>query len=253
MRVSNNNNYLISYRTLRQLIGWLGVLLPFLCWAANAVVNRFDLLNNPLLVDTDKSGVYTPGPDLKSSISHFYYTAAGPLFTGILITVSIFLFCYNGHAKKKADDRFSWLTDRLVTTFAASCALGVVFFPTASSEPITDNIHIFVSSRLAGNLHLGFAALFFLAMAVICIINFRRQPGKKMLTNAEGRIYLTCGWGMLACLLLLFVSMLVEGMDTWLWGRFVYIMEVIMLIFFGIAWLVKGKSIPTEFILNKLQ
>ncbi|HEX4875589.1 MAG TPA: hypothetical protein VFV31_02885, partial [Chitinophagaceae bacterium] len=123
----------------------------------------------------------------------------------------------------------------------------------ASAEKITDNIHIFVSSGLAGQLHLGFAALFFLAMSLLSLINFRRQPAKQMLHNAEGRVYLICGWGMLLCLLVLAVSILVKGMDTWLWGRFVYIMEVILLLLFGIAWLVKGKSIPTEFILKKWQ
>ena len=249
----NTNNYLISYRTLRQLIGVLGIALPFLCWAVNALVNRLDLLNNPILVDKDKSCIYTPGADLKSSISHFYYTAAGPLFTGILLTVSIFLFCYTGHPEKKEDDRFSWLTDRRVAVLAALYALGIVIFPTSSSSPITDNIHIFVSSELAGNIHFGFAALFFLAMALMSIINFRRNPGKVLIMDAEGKVYLLCGWGMIICLVVLAVSMFVSSMGNWFSGRFIYVMEVIMLILFGSAWLVKGKSIPTEFILKKLQ
>lgn len=249
----NANNHLISYRTLRQLIGVLGILLPFLCWGVNALVNRLGLLNNPLLVNTEVSAVYTPGADLKSSISHFYYTAAGPLFTGILITVAIFLFCYTGYPMKKTDDRFAWLTDRRLAAFAASFALGIVFFPTGSTTKIKDNIHTYVSSEQAGNLHFGFAALFFLAMSLMSLINFRRLPQKKMLRDAEGKVYLICGWGMLCCLLLLFVSVFINNSGDWLWGRFIYIMEVIMLLLFGIAWLVKGKSIPTEFILQKLK
>jgi hypothetical protein len=249
----SSNNYLISYRTLRQLIGVLGVLLPFLCWGVNALVNRFGLLNNPLLIDINQSALYTPGADLKSSISHFYYTAAGPLFTGILITVSIFLFCYMGHPEKKTEDRLSWLTDRRVASFAAACALGIVFFPTASEEPITDNIHIFVSSGFAGKIHFVFAALFFLAMALMSLINFRRRPDRQMLMDTEGKVYLVCGLGMLLCLLVLFASIFFKNSGHWLWGRYVYILEVIMLLLFGIAWLVKGKSVPTEFILKKLQ
>jgi amino acid transporter len=249
----NSNNYLISYRTLRQLIGWLGVLLPFLCWGVNAMVNRFGLLNNPLLVDKDQSCYYIAGADLKSSISHFYYTAAGPLFTGILITVSIFLFCYTGHPEKKADDRWSWLTDRRVATFAASSALGIVFFPTGSMEIIKDNIHTYVASSVTGNIHFVFAASFFLAMALMSLVNFRRRPARQMLADAEGKVYLVCGCGMLLCLLVLFASLFITNSGQWLWGRFVYVMEVIMLLLFGIAWLVKGKSVPTEFILKKLQ
>ncbi|MBN9352200.1 MAG: hypothetical protein J0H55_16090 [Chitinophagaceae bacterium] len=90
-----NDSYLISYHALRRLIGILGILLPFLCWGVNAFVNYLNLLNNPGLVDISQSQVYEAGADLKSSVSHFYYTTAGPMFTGILITVSIFLFCYN--------------------------------------------------------------------------------------------------------------------------------------------------------------
>ena len=249
----NANNHLISYRTLRRLIGVLGILLPFLCWGVNALVNRLGLLNNPVLVNIEQSAIYTPGADLKSSISHFYYTAAGPLFTGILITVAIFLFCYTGYPMKKTDDRFAWLTDRRLAAVAACFALGIVFFPTGSAETITDNIHIYVASELAGNLHLGFAALFFLAMALMSLVNFRRLPQKKMLKDAEGKVYLICGWGMILSLLLLFVSMFIDHSGQWLWGRFIYIMEVIMLLLFGIAWLVKGKSVPTEFILQKLK
>ena len=201
--LNNNNIYLISYRTLRQLIGVLGILLPFLCWGANALVNHLDLLNNPHFIDKSQTKTYIAGADLKASISHFYYTTAGPLFTGILITVAIFLFCYSGYPEKKKDDRFPWLTDKRITAFAACCALGIVVFPTDSPQKITDNIHIFVSSKMAGTFHLSFATLFFLSMAVMSIINFRRHPGKQLITDAEGKLYLTCGWGIVACIIAL--------------------------------------------------
>jgi hypothetical protein len=249
---NNNNVYLISYRTLRRLIGILGIGLPFLCWGVNAFVNHLDLLNNPHFVDKSQTQTYIAGADLKASISHFYYTTAGPIFTGILITVAIFLYCYKGYPKNKKDDRLPWLTDKRITVFAASCALGIVVFPTDSPQRITDNIHIFVSSRMAGNLHLSFATLFFLSMAVMSMVNFRRHPGKELISDAEGKLYLICGMGIVACILALGIYAFASYGRTWLWGEFVYIMEVIMLIFFGTAWLVKGKSIPTEFILDKI-
>lgn len=250
---AKNNIYLISYRTLRQLIGILGILLPFLCWGVNTFVNHFDLLNNPLLVDKSQTAEYIAGADLKPSISDFYYTPAGPLFTGILITVAIFLFCYHGYPENKKEDRFSWLTDRRVSAFAACCALGIVIFPTGSVQKITDNIHNYVSSQQAGTLHLIFAALFFFSMAMMSIINFRRHPGKILIMNAKGKLYLICGVGIIACIILLGIHQVVTGGEKWLWGRFVYIMEVFMLLFFGIAWLTKGKSIPTEFVLEKVE
>lgn len=245
-----SNTYVISYHTLRQLIGILGMALPFLCWGVNAFVNDFDLLNNPAFVNTEYSSPYTAGVNLKSSISHFYYTAAGPLFTGVLITLAIFLFCYQGHKKKKDQDKFAWLTDSLLSRVAAGCALLIVIFPTGSEDPITDNIHIYVSSDVAGTIHLIFAASFFVTMSVFCIVNFRRKPNKTFIRNAEGNIYLFCGMGILVLLLVLFMDMISE-MD--LGGRtFVYWMEAAMLVLFGLAWLVKGKSVVTEYVLEKL-
>lgn len=248
---AQKDDFLISYLTLRRLIGYLGILLPFLCWSVNALFNHINLLNNPLFVDESQSAVYIAGADLKSSISRFYYTTAGPLFIGVMTTVAIFLFCYKGY-REREEDRFSWLTDKLVTTFAACCALGIVVFPTGSTDRITDNLYIFVTSELVGKIHLGFAAAFFFSMALMSIINFRRQPGKQLLKNVEGRLYLVCGWGIIVCLLLLLIKMVFADDKVWLWGHFVYILEVFMLLFFGISWLVKGKNIVTGFLLRKI-
>ncbi|NBW36951.1 MAG: hypothetical protein EBR30_18375 [Cytophagia bacterium] len=245
----HNNQYVISYHTLRQLIGLLGIVLPFLCWGVNAFVNENDLLNNPAFVNQQYSQRYSPGDNLKSSISHFYYTTAGPLFTGILITLAIFLFCYKGHSKKK-NDKLAWLTDGLLSKFAAVCALFIVVLPTGSDNDITDNIHIFVSSDAAGTAHLIFAALFFVIMSVFCIVNFRRDGDKPLRKDAEGKIYMLCGIGILLVLLTLLINMLIEDPDQPSSGSFVFWMETLMLFLFGLAWLVKGKSAVTAFMVK---
>lgn len=247
-----DNNYVISYRALRQLIGVLGIALPFICWGTNAFVNGFNLLNNELFVDKRYSKPYCPDVSLKSSVSHFYYTAAGPIFTGILMAVAIFLFCYKGHEPRK-DEKWKWLTDSRLTIFAACCALGIVAFPTGSTKPITDNLHIFVSSTEAGALHLTFAALFFVAIALLCLVNFRRNASGGFIEDAEGKLYLICGWGMLACLAILAIfNFTALGDQPWVPYNIVYILEAVMLVLFGTAWLVKGKSMPTEFMLKKI-
>lgn len=243
---------IISFRALRQLIGILGIALPFACWGVNAFVNEFKLLTNPWLIDPCKTLPYLPNGNLKSSISHFYYTAAGPLFTGILVTVGIFLLCYQGYPRNKDNDRFGWLTDRLLATCGGIFLLGVVAFPTGSAEKITDNIHIFVSSTFAGNIHFGFAGGFFVAMALMAIVNFRRDGENRLINNFEGKLYLVCGWGMLLCLVVLLVAMLGDfEKNGWVPYYFVFAMEAIMLLLFGTAWLTKGKSQPTEFFLKR--
>ncbi|MCO5292911.1 MAG: hypothetical protein M9959_14405 [Chitinophagaceae bacterium] len=249
--MNNNNTILISYRTLRQLIGVLGILLPFLCWGINIFVNHFDLLHNSLLV-SHLEAEYQAGANLKSSISHFYYTAAAPLFIGILISVAIFLFTYNGYTPNPQNDRWVWLNDKRISTFAACCLLGIVVFPTDSYAHLKDNLFIFETTGLVGKIHLSFAALFFISMAVMSIVNFRRLPNKRLLNDGEGKTYFYCGWGIIFCLVMLTVGYLTHSAESWFGGKFVFVMEVIMLLFFGISWLTKGESIPTEFVLKNL-
>lgn len=248
----NQNNYVISYLTMRQLIGILGILLPFMCWGINVFVNETGLLTDSRFIDAENTQTYIPDINLKSSISHFYYTAAGPLFTGILITLSIFLFCYTGYPRKEGD-RLGWLTDKRITTFAAICALGIVIFPTDSDAKISDNIHIFESSRLVGGIHLASAGIFFFSMAVMCIVNFRRRPDlTEPLNDAEGKIYWVCGWGIILCLLTLLIGFILKSKGIDPGFHFVFITEAIMLVLFGTAWLVKGKSSPTLYMLKMM-
>ncbi len=247
------HEYLISYKALRRLIGVLGLLLPFLCWGFNAIVNHLNLLSNPFFVNESQTLAYTAGADLKSSVSLFYYTAAGPLFTGVLVTLAIFLFCYNGYPQNKAEDRFAWLTDKRLAAFAACCSLAIVFIPAGSHQPITDNIYIFVSSKPIGMLHLLAATLFFLSMATMSIVNFRRLPGKRLLKDTEGKLYVICGVGIIICLPILAIHFFVVENDNWLGGKFVFVMEVIMLTFFSTAWLLKGKSVATELLLKNIK
>jgi hypothetical protein len=70
--------------------------------------------------------------------------------------------------------------------------------------------------------------------------------------DSEGKIYLTCGLDILAMLIILLVKMLIQDHSQLTTGSLVFWMETIMLVLFGIAWLVKGKAAITEFVLNKL-
>ena len=245
-----NDNFLISYHTLRQLIGVLGILLPFLCWAVNAFINRMDFLNNPIFTDAWQSSAYTPGKDLKPSVSDFYYSASGPFFTGVLITVAIFLFSYKGYDKDDKNDRYAWITDKLLANTGALSLLGIVVFPTASKIKLTDNIHIFVASGEIGRIHIACAGIFFLSMAVMSLVNFRRNPGKVLIISGKGLMFLVCGWIMIAGIVILAAGFALSKTDVWLNGIFVFVIEVVMLLAFGLSWLTKGKSQLTERILQ---
>ena len=88
---NKERSLIISYMTLRQAIGWLGILLPFALLIGNyliSLVTDFETGCNPF----------------KMSISDYYYTRMGEVFVGTLCAVALFLFCYNG--KKKGRQLF---------------------------------------------------------------------------------------------------------------------------------------------------
>ena len=242
MTTNNNNNELvISYVTIRKAIGWLGMLLPFMLVLGNYAINNLHLLNNYLFIDKDCYEVYVPDNSFKSSISHYYYTTVGPLFTGVLIAVALFMFSYKGHVKR--DGEFG-LSDTALTNLAGLFALGVVVFPTSADSCITDNIHIFISSQTVGNIHYAMAAAFFISLSFMSIVNFRRTEDRISFgKNPEHVLFLVCGIGMLSCLVLIFIYRI------WLSKSFpelyklhpVFLLEALALIFFGVSWLKKGK------------
>jgi len=253
MNTSNNNDpIVISYLGLRKTIGWLGMLLPFMLLIGNYVVNKLDILNPDVFIKTDCSDPYLAGCFFKFSISHYYYSTVGELFTGILIAVALFMFSYKGYKRLAGEKGF---TDNALTNFAGIFALGVVIFPTSAENCIEDNIRIFLSSTVTGYIHFFMASLFFISLSLMCIINFRRTGDKETFgKNENHNTYLFCGIGMLTCLFLIFIySKWMETKFDWLDKIHpVFCLEAIALILFGISWLLKGK-VDFKYIPKKLK
>ncbi len=231
------DDMIISYQTMRKAVGWLGMLLPFALLLINLFVNATDILNNNWFIKTECQCNYEAQTSWKSSISHYYYTTVGELFTGTLCAVALFLFSYKGFPKKKEEVGFS---DSLMTNMAGAFALGVVIFPTSSRDCIHDNTRSFLSSDYTGYVHLTSAALFFVTLAFMSIINFRRTEAAGIYGQTlRDKLYLWCGIVMLLCLLLLVVYI------VFFEGRFaalhpVFSLEALALQAFGLSWLTKG-------------
>jgi Protein of unknown function (DUF998) len=216
------NSLLISYLTLRKAIGWLGVLLPFILWFVNFVIYNLGYFG-------------LPENALKPSISHYYYTPVSELFTGTLCAVSFFLFAYKGY---DTPTKYKFLTDNFLCNLAAICAIGVALFPTSSSEAISDNSRSFISNQTIGYLHFTFAGLFFLSLSILSLVNFR------LTSRTENRkLYTFCGYGMLLCLVLIFLynMFLQEQFPALVQFKPVFWLETIALVLFGMSWLMKGR------------
>jgi hypothetical protein len=75
--MGDENKLIITYLTLRKLIGILGVTLPFILF-----------LGGLLIFQTG----------IQSSVSSYYYTGMRDLFVGTICVIGFFLLIYKGEA-----------------------------------------------------------------------------------------------------------------------------------------------------------
>lgn len=224
----------VSYLTLRKTIGWLGMLLPFLLLTGNILLNKYGLFNNQWFVQLHDNYSYENEGSFKTSVSHYYYTTVGEIFTGTLAAVALFMICYTGHPKRKED---KGLSDNAMTNLAGIFALGVVAFPT-SSGLMKDNLRSFISSSTVGWIHYGFAASFFIVLALMSIVNFRRsQHPDQFGMGKDDPFYLRCG-------IIIIVSLILVPVLSYanIYSHSTFILEAVALIAFGLSWLKKGQA-----------
>jgi len=203
----------ISYFTLRKYIGWMGLLLPWIAWLV--------------------AWSYEP------SISDYYYTRSGVIFTGVLAIVGVFLGAYRGY--DRTTERFS---DNVITWIGAFFIILVALFPTPyRGELSACPTPICHQTTWVGAIHFGSAVIFFAAMGYLSIFRFTKgQPNFSKDKIKRNRIYRFCGWGIWLTLaltgILIFGFKLDESFE-----HIVLWVEIVMLILFGTSWLVKGKGL----------
>ena len=108
----------ISYKNLRQTIGWLGILLPLLVYLETKIFGQCACLQD--------------------SISHYYFTVSNSFFVGILWGLGLVLLFYPSY---KNDPK----NEGILTSIAGLCAIGVSLFPTTPHS--TDSCAIFTWSE----------------------------------------------------------------------------------------------------------
>ncbi len=207
-----NNGLVVSYLTLRQLIGYLGLGLPLVI-----LFNTF---------------VLSPCSVLEHSISVCYHTTMRDILVGILCATGVFMITYKGYDRR----------DTIGSTIAGICSIGVAMFPT--NEVVICGTNTPVATWITDlHLHYASAAGLFVTFAYMSLRLFTLSGGemtpKKLIRN---RIYQTCGWVIVACIVILVARMFIDG----LWPdkyRPVFWLEMVSLLAFGTSWLVKGEAI----------
>ncbi|WP_200911865.1 hypothetical protein [Pedobacter sp. Hv1] len=219
------NIWLTNSATLRRLIGILGMALPLLLWWFLSITSHYNIV--------------------LESISHYYYTRAGSIFTIIISLMAIFLIVYKG--KDPVDFYLS---------FAAGIfALCVLLFPTSN---ITEtccqtnfeySVTFIQPSKFRHNFHYISAGIFLGCLAYMSLFIFTRSSIKKIkdrgrTKNISNGIYICCG-----IMMLIAMSIIFSGFLGWIDEAYytkhhlTYWMEVVAVEFFGLSWLVKGQTI----------
>lgn len=214
MLKDKNQSFIVSYLTLRRLIGILGMLLPFAC-----------LLGGSLFQNVP----------VRDSISAYYHSNMRDIFVGLLLGVSLFLLTYKGYEKR----------DMLVAIVSGIAGLGIAIFPCASRVEPSSPVGVFeITPPIAGYLHYGSSVLFFVLLGINSYFLFTlgdKENWTKRKSIRNG-IYRACGLAIFASLVTLGILTMILGEElvATVWT---FVFETLMLLAFGISWLVKGETL----------
>lgn len=164
--------------------------------------------------------------NIEPSISHYYYTEASAIFTGVLMAFGLMLITYPGHSKKEGEI----IGDNLITTFAGIFAIATALIPT---ECHAGQSHTFCHyNGDQGTIHLLFAGAF---LALVGAMSYFKFP----LGGKHVKFYKAMGIIVWASILLM-VLYFAFG-----WSKYfeegVLVGEIIGVTAFGLAWLIKGR------------
>jgi hypothetical protein len=198
-----------SYLELRSAVGWIALGLP------------------PVLL---LSSWLLPGRHvIPASISAYYYTPMRNVLEGSLCAIGLFNLSARG---------YEW-RDEAAGMVSALCAFGCAFcptFPPGGGSPLQNRM---------GTLHNYFAELFFITLAIMCLVLFRSTAANRTRTRNKRRrnaVYAACGIVMAICGGFDFVFHRMRPIPHIGPLGSIFCCEMIALEAFGVAWLVKGKT-----------
>lgn len=158
----------INTLRLRAMLGWLGMLLP---WIVVALIGYF--------------------PD---SISATWYTNACTVFMIILGSASILLISYKGYER----------IDDIILTLSGIFGLGICLFPCAIASAPEKVGTFLIDTSISNIIHFVSAIIFFGLLAYNSFFLFTKSSGevsgKKKIRNI---IYRVCGVGMIASFIIM--------------------------------------------------
>ncbi|WP_435258633.1 hypothetical protein ACSBLW_02340 [Thioclava sp. FR2] len=217
---ADHDDIVRSYYRVRQTLGFLGLILPF------------------LLVG---GGMLSLG-DVEPSISDYYHTILRDFLVGVITAIGIFLIAYPGHHRKSGEV----FSDDRITTCAGIAALGVAFFPNEDrlkTLALETPTQLLLGHQWAAVAHYGSAIVFLFLLGMICLKKFSRTAN-----TSRRLVYKWCGWTVLIMTAFVIIAswFKIRGpavpqafVNDW---RLVLWFEALAIWAFAVAWLTKGRA-----------
>jgi len=198
-----------SYIGLRRAVGFVALALPPVLLLGHYLLTRGTL---PTMSDS-------------------YYTELGTVFTGALCVIGGFLLSYHGYERG----------DRIASFVSGAGALGVALVPCGGHPVEGTGLWGWGADYGFGWLHFTFAAAHFAALAWFCLFLFTKSSnGKTRKKQQRNGLYRVCGVVIVVCLAILAADKAVVHL---LRPGGVFALEALMVLAFGLSWIVKGEAI----------
>jgi hypothetical protein len=212
---AHDKELVVSYLTLRQMIGWVAIVMPA---AIRIGAFHFEHIHST------------------NSISAYYYTGMRDVFVSTLVLAGALIACYRTPAR----------SDNVVAIIAGLAAIGIGLFPMSPvyAQEILDQFpsmteRLCYESHGILGYHFYFVAVFFALAFYLVYFRFSaftpREPTReKVLRN---RVYKVCGAAMLVGFVAIGVLHFLSKDASIFWP------ESLAVIAFSAAWLVKGQIV----------
>jgi len=215
-----SHQLVVSFLTTGRAIAFLGLFLPasMLVWS--------------LLT----------GSSIRGSLSEYYYTPVRDLMVGTLIAMAVFLWSYRGFSDRDEDLR----ADRRVGKVAAVAAVIIAFAPiTPRNDDRCTLVQCIIGPQSAAFVHSIGASMFFICLAIFCLVLLPRSVVRSPGAMKRVRIYLSCGWLIVAAIVFIGTWQFLPADIVFALGHYrpVFWAEAGAIVAFSFAWIVRGRAL----------
>lgn len=168
------------------------------------------------------------------SISATFFCNSNILMIGLLVAISVYFFSYKGYD----------IRDRICSIIEGISSLGIVCFPCNNIVDVPERIGLFnLPNSISMKIHCTFAGILFITFGINLLFLFTlssANPTKEK--KVRNVIYRVCG-------IIILVFSVFQGVTSTMWKWYpnwypnTLVNEFVMLLAFGIAYLVKSESI----------